>query len=62
MFITQLNGFIQGDKRVYTRRQTCLPYTLHLICTVATCKMYMYMYMYTGTCLCCIHVYYVHIL
>ena len=31
---TQLNGFIQGDKRVYTRRQTRLPYTLHLICTV----------------------------
>ena len=26
--------FIQGDKCVYRRRQTCLPYTLHLICTV----------------------------
>ena len=31
---TVLNGFIPGDKRVYTRRQTRLPYTLHLICTV----------------------------
>ena len=27
----RLNGFIQGDKRVYMSRQ---PYTLHLICTV----------------------------
>ena len=31
---TWLNGFIQGDKRVYMRRQTRLPYTLHLMCTV----------------------------
>ena len=31
---TQLNGFIQGDKHIFTWRQTRLPYTLHLICTV----------------------------
>ena len=26
---TQLNGFIQGDKCIYMRRETRLPYTLH---------------------------------
>ena len=31
---TKLNGFLQGDKCVYTRRPTGLPYTLHLMCTV----------------------------
>ena len=27
-----------GDKRVYTRRQMHMPYTLHLICTVGALK------------------------
>ena len=41
-------------KWVYTRRQTPLPYTLHLICTVHVCiNMYMYTYVhnYAATCM-----------
>ena len=51
-----IHGFIQGDKRVYTRRQTRLLYTLHLICTVYVCActyyvhVCMYMYVHTYAC------------
>ena len=34
---TQLNGFIQADKPVDTRRQTSLPYSLYLTGTVHVC-------------------------
>ena len=42
-----LNGFIQGDKHIYTRRQTRLPYTLYLTGTVqCTCSPLEHMYIF----------------